>query len=198
MDDTNRMMPDRDPQPELENASLSTVRSLGSTLSPEELQKLSKLSLPEITELVGLIGRMLPAGNLPAMLLTGFARIRTRKVPVEKVRNDVNALYRIIEQSFDRVVYGAFFAGPAAVIWGYQNILRLAGKKTEDAFPEGIWQFYVDYAMREDTARHANETHGFDTALAEQQLQLSAADRITAWVMAAIRTLHQYEDLPFC
>lgn len=189
------MMPDREPQPELESATQATAKSLGSTLTPEELQKLSKLSLPEITEIVGLIARVVPAGNLPGMILNGFARLRTRKVPAEKVRSDVNALYRAVEQSFDRVIYGAFFAGPAAVIWAYQNILKLAGKKTEDAFPEGIWQFYVDYAMREDTARHANETHGFDSALAQEGLHLSASDRITAWVMSGIQTLHHYEDL---
>jgi hypothetical protein len=92
-------------------------------------------------------------------------------------------------------VYSAFFAGPAAVIWGYQNLLRLAGKDPGDSFPEGVWQFYVDYALREDTARHANETHGFDSLLRGHGIRLSQVDRTTAWAMAAIYCLHQYPDL---
>jgi hypothetical protein len=48
--------------------------------------------------------------------------------------------------------------------------------------------------MREDTARHANEVHGFDTDLKRHGLQLAEADRITAWVMAAVNCLHQYHD----
>ena len=81
----------------------------------------------------------------------------------------------------DKAVYGAFFAGPAAVIWGYQNLLKLAGKDPQTSFPEGTWQFYVDYALREDTARHANEIHGFDTVLTQHQISLDLADRMTAW-----------------
>ena len=88
-----------------------------------------------------------------------------------------------------------FFAGPAAVIWGYQNLLRLAGKDPEDSFPEGYWQFYVDYALREDTARHSNETHGFDTLINKYQIRLDTVDRITAWVMASIQCLCHYDHL---
>ncbi len=64
-----------------------------------------------------------------------------------------------------------------------------------DAFPEGTWQFYVEYALREDTARHATETRGFDSLLNQHHVRLSPADRITAWVMAALHLLHQYDDL---
>ena len=58
--------------------------------------------------------------------------------------------------------------------------------------PEGVWQFYVDYALREDTARHANETHGFDTLLQFHNINLNQRDRLCAWTMAAIQCLHQY------
>jgi len=81
------------------------------------------------------------------------------------------------------------------VIWGYQNLLKLAGKDPESSFPDGIWQFYVDYALREDTARHVNETHGFDTILRQHNIRLSETDRITSWVMAAISGIHQYDAL---
>lgn len=62
------------------------------------------------------------------------------------------------------------------------------------SFPEGIWQFYVDYALRDDTARH-DETHGFDTTLRQHQMQLSPVDRVTALAMMAVYTLHHYYNL---
>jgi len=102
-------------------------------------------------------------------------------------------LFRGVEQVLDKAVFAAFFAGPAAVISGYQNLLKSAGKDPEDSFPEGTEQFYVDYARREDTARHANETHGFDIMLAQHHILLREIDRVITWVMSAyIRGLNQY------
>ena len=95
----------------------------------------------------------------------------------------------------DRAVIGTVYAGPATLLRAYQQLLKLAGKKTETAFPEGIWQFYVDYALRDDTARHTCETHGFDTFLQTQQVPLTECDRLTAWVMTAVTCLHQYPHL---
>ena len=93
------------------------------------------------------------------------------------------------------MTYTAFLAGPAAVICGYQNLIKLTGKDPNDSFPEATWQFYADYALREDAARHTNETYGFDTTLEQHQMVLDPVDRVTAWVMAAIYCLHQYNDL---
>jgi hypothetical protein len=139
---------------------------------------------------------MVPAGNVPALILAGLTRLSTRRrLPPDIVRRDINLLFKGVEQTLDRAVYSTFFAGPAAVIWGYQKLLELAGKKPDDAFPEGTWQFYVDYALREDPARHTNETHGFDTFLKQKAIHLTKVDRVTAWVMAAIHCLHQYDDL---
>jgi len=104
-------------------------------------------------------------------------------------------LFKGVEQTLDKAIYTTFFAGPAAVSGAYQGLLKLAGKDPAEAFPEGTWQFYVEYALREDTARHANETYGFDSFLRQRQLQLSLVDRATAWVMAAIYCLHQYDSL---
>ncbi|MEM7342939.1 MAG: hypothetical protein AAF485_01740, partial [Chloroflexota bacterium] len=108
---------------------------------------------------------------------------------------DVNLLFKGARQALNQTASYTLFAGPAAAIWAYQNLLKLAGKDPDDAFPEGTWQFYVDYAMREDTARHVNETHGFDTDLARYGISLDPIDRITAWVMAAIQGIHQYPHL---
>jgi hypothetical protein len=176
-------------------ASIKTADNLRTIARSAAVRDLSRLSLPEIDAVVDLVARVIPAGNVPGVILSGLARLAGRRPPLKTVKSDINLLFKGVEQVLDKAIYGAFFAGPAAVIWGYQNLLKLAGKDPEDSFPEGTWQFYVDYAMRDDTARHANETHGFDTVLNQHQIRLSAADRITAWVMAAIHCLHQYDVL---
>ncbi len=175
--------------------SIQTASNLRTIAQSDALRKLSTLSLPEIEAIVDLVARVIPAGNVPGVILNGLARLPGRRPPLKTLKRDVNLIFRGIEQSLDKVLYSTVFAGPAAVIWGYQNLLRLAGKDPTDSFPEGMWQFYVDYALREDTARHACETHGFDTVLNQHQIQLSPADRTTAWLMAAIYCLHQYDEL---
>lgn len=176
-------------------ASLKTRDALKTIAHSRLLRDLSSLSLPEIDATVDLVSQVVPAGNVPGVILNGLARLQGRKPPAKVVKRDINLLFQGVDRALDTAVYGAFFAGPAAVIWGYQNLLRLAGKDPEDSFPEGTWQFYVDYALREDTARHTTETHGFDTALNQHQLALDPVDRATAWVMAAIHCLHQYHEL---
>lgn len=95
----------------------------------------------------------------------------------------------------DEAVRKAFYNTPAAFLQRYQQLMKMAGKNPEAAFPEGTWQFYVDYALREDTARHACETRGFQLALAKQRLGLSPVDRITTWVLTAVQCLQQYPRL---
>ncbi|HLO18826.1 MAG TPA: hypothetical protein VK206_28600, partial [Anaerolineales bacterium] len=176
-------------------ASVKTADNLKTTAQSQLVRDLSRLSLPEIEAITNLVSQIIPAGNVPGAILSGLARLPGHRPPPKTIRRDVELLFRGVEQVLDRAVYAAFFAGPAAVIWGYQNLLKLAGKDPSDSFPEGTWQFYVDYALREDTARHANETHGFDTMLTQHHIQLSEVDRITAWVMAAIHCLHQFDNL---
>ena len=176
-------------------ASLLTADNLRSIARSMSLQDVSHLSLPEVDAVVDVVSRMIPAGNVPGMILSGLGRLAGRRTPGNVVKRDINLIFRGVEQALDKAVYRTFFAGPAAVIWGYQNLLKLAGKDPQDAFPDGVWQHYVSYAMREDTARHANETVGFDQSLAQHNIRLSRLDRITAWVMAAIHTIHTYHDL---
>jgi hypothetical protein len=175
--------------------STKTASNLKSIARSQAVRELSSLSLPEIDAVADLVARVVPAGNVPGVILNGLARLTGRQPPFKTVKRDINLLFKGVEQALDRVVYTAFFAGPAAVIWGYQNLLKLAGKSPDDSFPEGTWQFYADYALREDTARHANETHGFDTTLYQHGIHLRPVDRVVAWVMAAIHCLHQYNAL---
>jgi hypothetical protein len=176
----------------LQHASTETdkeLRAIAETLAKENL---SRLSLPEVDAAVKLVAQVVPAGNVPGMILSALARMQGRK---PAARQDVNALFKGMEQMLDKAVFNAVFAAPARVIYAYQNLLRLAGKNIDESFPEGAWQFYVDYALREDTARHANETHGFDTLLNANNIKLGAVDRLTAWTMAAIACLHSLPAL---
>lgn len=175
-------------QEDLHHIALTVAENLQDT-------DLSELSLPEIEAMVSSVAELVPAGNVPGLILNGLARLQGNQPSSKTVKRDVRMLLRGVEQVMDRAVYSAFFAGPAAVIWGYQNLLRLAGKNPDAAFPDGTWQFYVDYAMRDDTARHTNETDGFDAYLREHEIALDDVDRMTVWVMTAIQIIHQYPDL---
>ena len=174
--------------------SLETADDLRTIATSASLQALSTLTLPEIGAAVEAVARVIPAGNVPAMILNGLARLSDRRPSPENVRRDVNLLFKGVEAALDKAVYGAFFAGPAAVIWGYQNLLKLTGKEPEASFAEGLWQFYADHALREDTSRFTVETNGFDTVLGHHQIELAPANRVTAWIMASIHCLHQYHD----
>jgi hypothetical protein len=184
-----------DKRPSIQQVTELTAKDLRTVAKNLSSQQLTRLTLPEVEAVVQLVSNVMPAGNVPGMILSGLARLPGRRIPLQKLKQDVNALFSGVEQVLDQAVYGAFFAGPAAVLWGYQNLLKLAGKDPESAFPEGAWQFYVDYALREDTARHASETHGFDTLLKENNIHLDEVDRLTAWVMASVTCLHQYHAL---
>ncbi len=184
-----------DKKPSYQQATQSTAKNLRTVARDISVQQLSRLSLPEVDAVVELISKVVPAGNVPGMILSGLARLPGRRIPIQKMQQDVNALFSGVEQILDQAMYGAVFAGPAAIIWGYQNLLKLAGKDPETAFPEGVWQFYAGYALREDTARHTNETHGFDTLLDQHNIHLDPVDRLTAWLMASVTCLHQYNAL---
>jgi len=175
--------------------SQDIANSLKTIAKNKSVQENNKLSLPEINAVAEVVSQVAPAGDIPEIILNGLTRLPGRRLPPETVKNDLGMLFKGMEQAKDRAVYGTFFAGPAAVIWAYQNLLKLAGKTPEDSFPDGMWQFYVEYALREDTARHDNETCGFDNAVREHNLTLSQPDRAAAWVMTAMQCLHQYSAL---
>jgi hypothetical protein len=175
-------------------ASIKTASMLRTIATNDMVRDLSHLSLPEIDAVVQAVADVIPAGNVPGVILNGLIHLPDRCPPPDVVRRDIQLLFTGLEQFKDKVIYGALFAGPAAVIWGYQNLLKLAGKDLDAAFPQGVWQFYVDYALREDTARHANETTGFDGMLLAHGLKLTPPDRLAAWLMASIYTLAQYPE----
>ncbi|MFP4394154.1 MAG: hypothetical protein ACLFTI_02735 [Anaerolineales bacterium] len=182
--------PSPDKMTTLSQARQTTLASL-SKIDEQTLQRLTRLTLPEIHELQHEVARLLPAGNLPAFVLNGLTQLKGRKLNSERVHKDLSTLMRGVEL-LPESLYGAFFIGPAAILHAYQNLLKLAGKDIQSAFPQGTWQFYLQFGLREDTARHANETNGFQQAIPEPRDKIVAA---AAWVSAAIDLIYQYDDL---
>src|SRR5687767_82688 len=111
-----------------QQASIATQNNLQTIAQSSEIRALSHLSLPEIDAAVEVVANIAPAGNVPGLILSGLARLPGRKPPLKTIYRDIDLLFRGVNQALDQAIYGAFFAGPAAVIWGYQNLLKLAGK----------------------------------------------------------------------
>ncbi len=173
----------------LSHAQQNTLAALAE-LEAQTLVELSQLTLPEIQEIQQEIAQILPAGNLPAFILSGLLQFKGRRITPERVQQDLNALLRGIGL-LPQGLYSVFVAGPAAILYAYQKLLQLAGKNMDSAFPQGTWQFYLQFGLREDSARHANETIGFHQRYPKRDVVAEAA----AWVYAAMETIYSYDDL---
>ncbi|MDJ0751898.1 MAG: hypothetical protein QNJ45_00155 [Ardenticatenaceae bacterium] len=174
---------------ELNKKTADTLREIA---TDPDIRRLSKLSLPQIDGVIDDIVRLLPGNDLPTFILRGLTKLPGRQVTLGRMQKDTVSLLEAWEHIKQIAVFGTVFAGPAAVILLYQRLLQLAGKTAEQAFPDGYWQFYVDFALREDSARHTHETGGFDQLLSKHEIHLDQVDRVTAWVMAAIEILFDY------
>ncbi len=190
--------------PTLSNHEESVLQDAAHQESAEDLKQILdavsaieqiELSQDEINQIVSQLSRVMPAGDIPGVVKSGLARLNERHIRDDNVDRDMDWLTGRLQPVLDRAKYLGVFVGPASAIWVYQNLLKLAGKNPEDAFPDGLWQFYCEYALREDTARHTHESCGFDTILNVHDIYLDQVDRATAWVMAAVHCLHQYDDL---
>ncbi len=160
-------------------------------IQDETLVGISELTLPEVQALKREIARMLPAGNLPGLILAGLTHLKGRRVNRARVEEDLSTLFNgadLLPQALYAVLYG----GPAVVLSAYQAILALAGKDVSSAFPEGTWQFYLQFGLREDTGRHTCETLAYHY---ERPITSTEVDDITAWLMTAIHTLFDNDDL---
>ncbi|MBN1486379.1 MAG: hypothetical protein JW981_01980, partial [Anaerolineae bacterium] len=176
--------------PVLTQARNTTMAALTS-LDEQTILNLTQLTLPEIRKIQKEVARVLPAGNLPALILSGLLKLDGRYINRKQVQNDLNALLKGFSL-LPKGLYGVFVMGPAAVLYGYQMLLQLSGKEPASAFPEGTWQFYLQFGLREDTARHANETLGFHQSLPAKP---DSDKMATAWVLTALDLLYQYDRL---
>lgn len=134
------------------------------------------------------VAEIFPASNLPAFLLQGLLQLEDRTLRQDKVAADLRVLFR---GSAQIGIYGALLAAPATILYGYQKLLSLSGKDVESAFPDGLWQFYTEFGLREDAARHCVESVGFQRAAPAA----SEIDAAASWVLAAMEMLHSYDEL---
>lgn len=187
---TELVAEDTTPLEALTRAQQTTFAALAE-IDENTLRKLTQLTLPEIRKIRQEVAEVLPAGNLPAMILSGLTQLKGRKLKAERVRQDVSALMRGLNL-LPQGLFSLFVAGPATVLYAYQKLLRLAGKDLASAFPQGMWQFYLEFGLREDQARHATETIGFQKAFPRVD---SPAKEAAAWLCAALELLYHYNDL---
>ncbi len=157
--------------------------------------ELTHLSLPDRKALAEEIARVIPAGNVPSMMAAGLVQTPGRVVSDAENRRNLTLLMHGIQTFLDKAAYQTFFVGPAAVLSAYQMILQLAGKDPAQSFPEGTWQFYVEFGLREDTGRHVCETIGFGQVLKNEGLQLESTDEMACWAAAGAWLVAHYEAI---
>ncbi|MFL5805386.1 MAG: hypothetical protein ACJ8CR_27060 [Roseiflexaceae bacterium] len=167
---------------------VSQTREALDTIDDTSLVNLTRLNVAAVRALKQEVAEIFPASNLPAFLLQGLIQLEDRTLKQDRVAADLRVLFRGSKQIG---LYGTFLAAPALVLYGYQRLLALAGKDPESAFPDGPWQFYTQFGLREDAARHCIETVGFAQAAAGA----SELDAAVCWVYTAMRTLFAYDDL---
>jgi hypothetical protein len=177
-----------------QNAVRATLNSLQGAVSTQDLTLYSNRPPDEIEALQKEVASIVPAGNVLSLVTTGLAKLRGRKLPANQAQSDISALLRGVEV-LPRTLFGTFFVPTAAILSAYQTLLSLTGKDQESAFPNGLWQFYVEFAMREDSANHANETIGFQTAMNRYALRLGEVEQLAAWTCAASQIYFQYDDI---
>ncbi len=177
----------------------ATLSAMSEVASTAQLTQYSNRSITEVEALQEEVSAVIPAGNIVGLVMGGLIRARDRSLPPNHAKSDVSALMRGLEMLprsiLPRTIYGTLFVGPAAVLAAYQKLLTLTGKDSNSAFPDGLWQFYLEFAMREDAARHTNETLGFQNALADYNLDLSPVDQLAAWICAVSQIYFQYDNL---
>jgi hypothetical protein len=157
----------------------------------ETLAHLSALTLPEVEQLKQEIANILPAGNLPGLILAGLTNLSERRVSNKRAETDISTLFNGANL-LPRGLYSLLIAGPAVVLSAYQQLLTLAGKDVDSAFPEGTWQFYLHFGLREDSGRHTNETIAYHR---DRPPQARVEDDLTAWIMASVYTLFDNDTL---
>jgi hypothetical protein len=169
----------------------SSLASLGQ-LDDVALHELSRLTAQEVTRLRREIAGAGQTAGLSGFLRHGLMRFQARNVTQERSERSLSAVLRglnLVPQN----LLGAVVAAPTTVaLAGYQRMMRLIGRNAEDAFPDGTWQFYLEFNLREDAARHANETVAFQRSLPPG---VPEAVQGAAWGAAVARLVLGYDEL---
>ena len=165
-------------------------RLMTQTVKPND--SASHISVPEREELIEQIAQVLPAGNVVNFVMGGILSARGREISPAESRVHLNSLFKGLSILQKNTFYGMVYAGPASILAGYNMLLKLAGV---NELGEGVWQFYVEFGLREDTARHQSETLGFHQALGRLSPRATEAECLTVWILAAMWLLRDYEHL---
>ncbi len=163
------------------------------TETTHQTDSASHVFVPEREELIELISQILPAGNVVGFVFSGILNATGREIPSAEGRMYFNSLFKGLAIIRNNAFYRMMFLGPATVLMGHNMLIRLAGAKPEDFLPDGAWQFYVEFGLREDAARHSSETLGFQQVT--NRLRSSPAEELTAWVLSAMWLLRDYPYL---
>ena len=121
-------MPNNEQLAVYQQASIKTANDLRTLTKSTVLSQLSRLSLPEIEYLTDEVARVVPAGNIPGIILSGLARLGGREIPHADTEKQIGMLFKGVRQMLDKAIYGTFFAGPAAILYGYQQCYVLLEK----------------------------------------------------------------------
>lgn len=178
----------------ISQAQRATALSINHMLNGSNVDKLTQFELQEISELAEDIGRVLPAGNVVKMVFSQLRSARGRRLD----QNDSKRMMALLQQGMatmlDRASYVAFYTTPALLISGYQMLLKAAGRDPSESFPYGVWQFYLEFGLREDSGRHACETVGFQQNLSLLGGNVTEGDQLAANLLAAADLLLIYEQ----
>lgn len=126
--------------------------------------------------------------TLPGLIRSGFSLLFTRRV-----RPRGGSLFRkmYLDNALNYLIYILLIVIPAIILEVFQR-LRTAVSGLLRTYPGGSWQFYLRTGLREDLAHHTNETEGYHQ---ERPRAATELDDLTAWVMAVIQFLWNYEEL---
>ncbi len=182
----------------VERATQLTTDSIRRLIEQQagENNQLSLLSIAEREDLIDEVARIIPAGNVLSFVMSGIMSSRDREYHTSGAspgKSHLNALFKGLSFMRDNMMYQLAFAGPATVLAGYNMLLQLAGGDPEEYLPDGVWQFYVEFGLREDAARHQTETLAFQRLAT--QLQATETNQLAAWLLATQQLLRDYEDL---
>jgi len=184
-----------DDQSQIERATRLTTTRIRTILEKKQSPQDTRLSIAEREELIQEISQIIPAGNVVNFILSGLLSAKQRNSSPSSARSHINALFKGLSFMRQNVLYSMVFAGPATILAGYNLLLQLSGNDIESYLPDGAWQFYVEFGLREDAAHHQTETVGFQRVIREKIAHAAPETLLTAWVLASASILQQYSDL---
>ncbi len=128
------------------------------------------------------------SGTLRGLLRSGFTLLNARRV---RSRDEIAHKRFHADELINQVIYIVLIVVPAIILDIVQRLRTwLTGQPR--AYPQGSWQFYLKFGLREDLAHFTNETIGYHLQRPPESTEL---DDLTAWTMTVIQFLWNYDEL---